>query len=90
MHESVLETMGKVQQIESEIAIRDEGILSAIERDLGEAIEKLSKDKNKNNSQLRFRFLQYASEHLHQRYHFQLETKLTSLVLLHPFLLWAK
>jgi hypothetical protein len=60
LHDTILETLSQVQQIEEEIALRDEGILSSLDRDIGELLETLNATSN-GATAMKAKFLQYVS-----------------------------
>lgn len=63
---TVLSCISELQRVESDELTREEGILQALEGDIGEALETLY-SKNRKAQSFRGRFLQYAQEHLFQR-----------------------
>eukprot|EP01125_Pyxidicula_operculata_P008248 TRINITY_DN2781_c0_g1_i5.p1 TRINITY_DN2781_c0_g1~~TRINITY_DN2781_c0_g1_i5.p1 ORF type:complete len:807 (+),score=132.72 TRINITY_DN2781_c0_g1_i5:32-2452(+) len=66
LHDFLLQVMGQLQEIETEEMKMDEGILSALERDLGAAIEGLHFHP-RMSSRMRALFLQFSQEHRNQR-----------------------
>ncbi|KAH3746262.1 Ubiquitinconjugating enzyme subfamily protein [Pelomyxa schiedti] len=67
LHDTILQIFETVQLSESDILIREEQLLDALERDLGEALDMASRRTPASDAHKVARLLQFSSEHLHQQ-----------------------
>eukprot|EP00742_Colponemidia_sp_Colp-10_P012795 GILJ01014402.1.p1 GENE.GILJ01014402.1~~GILJ01014402.1.p1 ORF type:complete len:1019 (-),score=120.84 GILJ01014402.1:28-3084(-) len=69
VHDQILAALRDVQKMEDPlVALKDEKVLSALDQDIGEAIEKLSSSTSYQPIAIdRSRFLQFAHEHMYQQ-----------------------
>eukprot|EP01113_Clastostelium_recurvatum_P031528 TRINITY_DN3943_c0_g1_i2.p1 TRINITY_DN3943_c0_g1~~TRINITY_DN3943_c0_g1_i2.p1 ORF type:complete len:1330 (+),score=273.35 TRINITY_DN3943_c0_g1_i2:459-4448(+) len=67
LHDFVFSFLTAAQQHDSQASLVDEGVLAALERDLGGALERVQDQSIFRTPQLRSKFLQYAHEHRLQR-----------------------